>query len=368
MAEEWAGIVHTTSIEELEGAEDLTIRGRYFLRKLAKHGGIKKNAVGRGIRWQIEVFEAEPSAYGGGELSFQRLDAYRQMEVDRRGYVVTDKMEEKEYLENQGNEALINRYSSIQPRLSKSLRNKFADTEVWIDGNAAGNQDRLHGIESFMGVGSVAAGDLIAAPDDDYAGQATDIATFGGTWSTDRTTSPNASLATDWPFGKGDSQYDASSPKQINATSTGWGTGATTFQSNGARALRRGRVWSRISGGYEGEPQAVCMGADYYAEFLDYMEAKYRGAVPHKEAEDLGFEGKSVNFEGFTVMPDFGVPAETAYGINFEEVVLECMYKQMFMPKGPTFDINSYSWKFAVGFFGNMRWNPRAHFKIANYA
>lgn len=354
----------------MKGAEDRTIRGRYMLAKLKKEGRIVMGGMGLSRKWQFEVFETTPTSLGdAGTLQFARADRYRQMEVDWRGYYVSDMMTKKQKLMNRGVERLINYYEEIVPSLTKDITNKFNQDELWIDGNATGNGDRLHGIESFMADdGNTVAADRVAAPGDSYGGHSTAVTTFGGTWSSILATPPNATINTDWPEGKGTSDFDASSPKLINWSSNNWGTGSTSFEDNSERVIRYARSVTRLTGGRDGSPSALMMGGNLYRDFLNKQQSVFRNEIPHKEADDLGFAGEYVNFEGAMLMDDFGIDADIGYGINFQECELTSMQDQLFVPDGPEYSITQQAWLFAVLMFGNFRWNPKGFYKIKNYA
>ena len=370
MATEWAGLINTTSKKELYDAEDRTIRGRYMLAKMKKEGRIVMDGNGRSCTWQIEVFEKAIQSYGDGQtIDFTRTDRYRQMELDWRGYVVDDMMTKKEERMNRGVEALINRYSEVIPNLIKDMRNKFGTDELWLDGNAAGNEDRLHGIESFMATAqAAAAADKVADPGDTYGNLSTALNTFGGTWTSDLTTSPNANAAVDWPEGKGDSSYDATSPKLINWSSNNWGTNSTSWEDNCERAIRYGRTFSAMTGGKDGSPQAVLMSGGLYNDFLNKQQSVFRNIIPHKDTDDLGFSGEYVNFEGAVLTPDFGISPNIGYGVNFQELELTSLFDRLFDVDGPDWDIKTQSHLFVVRMFGNMRFNPKGFFKLLNYA
>lgn len=371
MATEWAAQVNATSKHEMKGAEDRTIRGRYFLAKLKKEGRISMNHSGLSVTWQIEVFETAPTSLGdGGTLTFARSDRHRKMEVDWRGYYVSDMMTKKQKLMNRGIEQLIDYYGSMVPNLTKDITNKFNQDEVFIDGNASGNGDRLHGMESFLADdGATVAADKVAAPGDSYGGHSTAVTTFGGTWSSALATPPNAVINTDWPEGNSATpEYDASSPKLINWSSNNWGTDSATFEDNCERVIRYARSVTRLTGGKDGSPGLLMLDGGLYRDFLNKQQSVFRNLIPHKEADDLGFSGEYMNFEGALLMDDFGVDTNIGYGINFQECELNSMQDQLFVPDGPEYSIQEQAWLFAVLMFGNFRWNPKGFYKLFNYA
>ena len=372
MANEWIGVIHTTAPKYLSGAADNTIRKRLVLSLLKKKGRIKFNESSYECNWDVEFKEQPVEAYGdGGTLNFSRHDLYRQLNIDWRGYKATDLMTEKERLMNDGALAIVRRYDKIMPKLMRSLNNKFCG-ELFIDGYASGNENRLHGLESFMGIGTVADTDRVAQPSDTYGGKSTAVANEGGTWSTDLAAAarPNATIATDWPDGNGDAEYDFMSPKLINygaASGDPWGTGAGTWEANSERALRQSTIWLTHGAGVEGRPDLYLLAGDLFYTYLNKQSGKQRINIPHKGAQDLGFDDV-LNQEGVMIQSDFDVPAGTGYGLNIDQLELSSLDNVLFASRGPEFDIKTDSWLFMVGFFGNARYNPKYFSKFKDYA
>lgn len=363
---EWAGVINTTAPKYLKGAADNTIRERLLLSLLKKYGRIQFGQSSYQCTWDVEFAQQPVESYGDmGVLNFSRHDLYRQCTIDWRGYKATDLMSEKERLMNDGAVAIINRYNRIMPTLMKAMKDTFC-AELFIDGNAAGNENRLHGLESFMGVGTTGSADRIAEPSDTYAGRSTALGNQGGTWSSDLSTSPNSTVATDWPNGSGDSEYDYFSPKLINYTASTWAD-AATWEDTCERVLRQATIWLTVTGGMEGRPTCHLLASDLFYTYLNKQETKQRIVVPHKEAQDLGF-GDTLNQEGVMIKYEFDVPAGTGYGINVHQMELASLDGQLFGSRGPEYDIKQDAYLFAVGFFGNCRYNPKHFAKYASYA
>jgi len=360
--------VKNTAKKYLKGAADQTIRKRFWLAFARKYGRIKLNASGVDCNWNVKAKEPEIRANGdAGQQTFAEHDAYEQLTIDVRGYIGTDKLSLKKELMNSGTLAIVDLFATKMPDLVKSLRHSFSG-ELYTDGNATGNADRLLGLESFMAdAGAAVAADLVAQPSDTYAGKSTTLANLGGAWSSNLSVYPNATLAKDWPDGDGDSQYDYIAPKLINYTSTSWPGGGATWAENCGFVLRRARTWCKTLGGDDGVPMCHLLSSRLYNEFEDYMETKFRTVTPHKASEDLGFPD-TLQVNGSAVKEDFHCPANTGYGINIEEMLLFSIAEDFFYSYGPEWDINSLSHLYAAGFFGNLRFNPKHFARYSNYA
>jgi hypothetical protein len=370
VADEWIGIIETTRHKYLKGASDLTLRKRLLLAMLKKRGRIVYNASGDECRWQVEFSQPGVSAYGdGGVVDFSNHDAYRQLGVDWRGYVATDTMSKKQKQMNAGDEALVKVFQNKQNNLMKSIRNSFAG-ELYKDGSAPGRENNIHGLETFMGAGTVTSGDRIAAPSDTYG--VTDLSTalgaYGGDWSSDSATPANASLGTDWPDGSGSSEYDFLSPKLVNWSSTAWGTGETTWEANAWRVISQVITWMTLTGGDDGMPTLIPMGGNLFQGYKNAQEVKTRIVVPHKESQDLGF-GHVLNQDGVGLYPDFDCPVNTAYSLNLATITVESLFPELFWMEGPDKDPRTlWSYLWGTGFFGNVKYEPKHTAKIKNFA
>jgi len=366
-ATEWAAVVNTTAQKYLKGASDLTIRDRKIFRALQNRGRITYNHSGTEVRHQVKFALPEVEAYSGGVIDFEPSDKYRQLYLDWRGYKVSDMMTEKERLMNRGVPQLINRYGNIMKDMRQSLEDQFG-IEVYNDGYASGQTDRLCGLDSFTGAGTTATGDKIAEPSDTYGGKSTALANEAGTWSTDLTTSPNSEVGTDWPSGKGDSEYDYLSPRLMNWGSSAWTSNAGSWINNAERCIRQCILWTRLTTGRYGAADMCLLSEDLYYDYLNANEAKFRIQVAHNPADDLGFVGDSVRQDGVVITTEFGIDPQTGFMLNFDKMELRCMDSQLFVPRGPERDINTDSYKFLMGFFGNLVFQPKFFGKLYPYA
>lgn len=370
---EHIAVLTTTISQYVKGAEDHTIRERLLLAYMKKYGRISKNNSGTSMTWQVEYSQPQMRQLGdAGEMTFAQHTAHKQATLDWRGYVITHQMSERQRLMNRGPEALVNLYAEQTPKLIKKFNDGLAG-QFYVDGNASGNENAIHGFDSCTTGANAAAGNLIATPNDSYAGLTTNLGTYGGSWTANRASTespryPNATLAKDWPYGSGSSEYDFWAPKLVNSTSTAWGTGSALFKDNCDRVIRRTNIWMRSTGGTGNAPTLFIFGPDMYADVEEFYAAKERIIVPHAETENLGFSGKSMQVNGTAVVFDFDCPASSGYAVKVSDIELCCLYGSMYDVKGPEFDIKTNAYLTRLGFFGNMKFNPKNIAKISALA
>lgn len=372
MSNEWIGVIQTTAPKYLKGATDNTIRKRLQLAMLRKKGRITEGHSGTEVKWQIQFDEAPVESRGDDQqVTYARRDLYRQLTLDWREYLVTDRMTKREKEMNNGNEALIKRYDQIMPNLVKAIDNQIG-LELYVDGNATGNTNRFCGFETFCGAGTAClVTDRIQVPSDTYAGKSTALGAAGGTWSSDLASTagvrPNAASGVDWPNGSGTPSYDYLSPKLINWSSTAFPAGVATWAGNCEASLRQAKIWCSATSGVDGSPDLVVMDPALYMGFQEKQNSYKQVIIGNSMAADLGFPGV-LNFEGMAIHYEYGVPANCVYGHNLMEQEIMILGKSFYKSEGPNWDDFSNSYLFQVGVMGNMRFNPKAHFKMKNYA
>ena len=370
-ANEWIGIVHSTRPKYMKGASDQTIRSRLLLSLLRKMGRIVYNEGGDECRWQVEFSQPDVEAIGdGGVIDFSNHDAFRQLSHDWRGYVATDTLSKKQNAMNSGDEALIRLFSTKMDRIVKALKDNYCG-ELFKDGEAPGRENNIHGLDTFTASGTTVAADIIAEPSDTYGlgALSTILGNQGGSWTSDLSTSPNANVATDWPYGQGDSEYDFLSPKLPNWSSSNWGTAVQTWEGNCWRVISNTITWLTTTGGPDGMPTICLMAPNLWQGYKNHEETNRRINIPHQMSQDLGFSGNTLNQDGCALSPDFDVPTNTFYMANLNHVTVKSMFPELFWMEDITKDPRTaWSWLFGAGHYGNVTFNPKHTAKGFNYA
>lgn len=361
MAVEWSRIVNTTIHEFIREVEPNILRNRKLLAMMKARGRITFNHAGDLMDWKVKYKRSPMIGYADTDtLTFSRRDRWKTAQLDWRGYAATDSMTKMEKLKNKSTEAIVKIYSEIATSLMDDLDDQFGD-ELYIDGNAAGNSKRIHGIESFMGTSGVSANGYVALPSETYAGLSTILGNYGGSWST-------SGGNTLWPTGTGDAHYDFWSPMIVSYTNASWTATTKTWPNTCREALRYGLVKGRKNKSKKGNVDMVLLNDELYRQLEGQIETGERTVVSRGDKMSLlslGFED-TINFEGAEITYEYGVPPAVGYGWAMEQLELACLQAQLFVPEGPDFDIASQSWRFSIDFFGNMRFNPRYFVKFAD--
>jgi hypothetical protein len=361
---EWTGILNTTIRQYIREVFQNIARNRKLLALMTSKGRVqKRQGGGDQFEWRIRYKRATMQGFADSDtLTFPRLDKTKVAALDWRGYASTDSITKKERLINSGKEAIINRFAEMGKQLVDDMMENFGD-ELYIDGNAVGNDKRIHGIESFMGTtGSAITGTVVMNPSDTYAGLLTNLGNYGGSWSAS------------WPRnGIGPPEYDFWSPLILDYTSTlatsagGWSNTTATFAARCLEVTRFGIIHTKKNKTMEGQNDAIMYDAEMYRLFVEKLAEKERilverGGTNKNGLTALGFSDVT-NFEGVDVSYEYGHPANVGYGWNSSQVELKSLQNELFVPTGPDYDQETQSHRVTVDFFGNMRFNPRYFWK-----
>lgn len=352
---EWTRIVNTTIHKYIRDVEVNILRNRKLLALFKERGRIQFNLSGDLQDWKVRYKRAPMQGYADADtLTFSRRNRWQTAQLPWRGYAATDSMTKMERLQNKSTEAIVKIYSEIASNLMDDMDDQFGD-ELYIDGNAAGNSKRLHGIESFLSVSGVSPAGFVGLPNDTYAGLQTALGALGGGWTV------NGSSQTTWPTGTGDAHYDFWSPLVVDYTNPGWSPATKTWQSTCKEAMRYGILKAKKNKSKKGMLDVILHNDELYRQFLNNLDASERLVVQRADKQGLYALGFTdvVNFDGVDVTSEYGVPANVGYGWSLENLELDSLQGQMFVPEGPDLDIATQSYRFSIDFFGNMRMNPR---------
>lgn len=354
---DWSRVVNTTIANYIKGEEVNILRNRKLTAMLKSRGRITFNWSGEHMDWKVRYKRAPMQGYADTDtLTFPRRDRWKTATLPWRGYALTDSMTKGERLKNRSVQAIINVYDQIARSMLEDMEEEFGD-ELYINGNAAGNQKRIHGLESLFASATSSAGNLVGVNAATFAGLSTVLANYGGTWTGT------------WPTGVGDAHYDFWTPLIVDYTNTGWTAATKTWPNTCIEATRYGILKSQKNKTMKGKLDAIFFNDELYRQFLAQLDAKQRILIQSNASNStlikLGFTDVQ-NFDGVDLTYEYGTPANVGYGFNVDQMELRSMQGQMFMPEGPDYDQAGKSWRFSIDFYGNCVWNPRYFLKFIN--
>ena len=353
----WARAAVASLPKFIRTVESSMIRQRKLSAILMKKGRMLFNQTGKHLNWKAQFRLPPVSGYADLDvITHSRVNMHKEAELPWRGYIATDALSRFDELTNKGDEAIIKVAEQIPKQLMKSM-DQYLGEEFYVDGEATGNEKRLHGIESFMSTSGAYAGGFIGAPNDTYAGLLTTLGNYGGNWS-----------ATTYPIGTGDYEYDFWSPLVIDYTDTAW-TAATKTWANTCREAVRFAITHRMATRSMDEIlDLILLNPELYRLFLEKVDASERVLVQRGQGRtgllELGW-GDVINYEGVEITSEYGVPANVGYGWAFGSIELNSLHPTLFFPGGPHWSESERQWRFDIEFIGNMRFfSPKPFVKF----
>jgi hypothetical protein len=363
MSQEWSRLVNTTTADYLKGAEPLILRERMMTALAEKKGRIRYNASGTKMDFKVEFKEAPLQGFADGDtVTFSRRDRYQTAELPYRSYIMTDLMSQMERLQNRGTPQIVNLYGEIIEKMIANFGSQFGD-QWYVDGNAAGNTKKVHGLESFLAHSTTLAdyenATGFAKPSDTYAGLSTIPGNYGGTWTGT------------WPTGTGEPHYDFWSPVIVNytaATAGAFSSATATWLARCTEALRKGITKSRKSKSKSGMLDLGLLQDDMFEAWKNANDGKQQINVNRGDPLGLvalGFTD-ALNFDGVDLGTEFGLPAGTGYGINTMQMEVVSLQDKLFVSVGPVWDEGTQTWRFQLTFYGNLKFFPKFFVKWKN--
>ena len=364
---DWARSIATTIVNHLREEEIASLRKYKLFAALEGSGQIRTNMAGRGFDWELQYRNHTPSGNNGETpRTFARQNLWKRAELEFRGAQASDAIYKKEMLENRSAQALVNVAGKMASRLLTSMEQYLAKEWI-IDGYAAGNELRFHGIESFMGNNGTInvstgaqrtanAADPFCYPTDTYAGLSTVLGAYGG-----------SQLTGVWPNGNADVEYDFYSPVQVNFTSSYFG--GTTWKDNCVKAVREAIHQTRRNDSKEDQVDMVLLDRRLFIDFLNTLDSKERVIVSRTNGlRSYGFTDV-FELDGVEISSENSVPANTGYGLSVGNIELLCMEGQLLNSEGPFYDEITQQYRYVVSTLGNLKFkSPRNFFKLSTLA
>jgi len=362
-------VVRSTAPKYWKGESDLTLRNRLAMALMEKYGVIELNANhGYVSVWTVKYKEPGVTPFTNRQdIQFTTTQNRIQLTIEPRYFKSTESISYHEAEQNAASDLQIIKLADKKIEdLKMAMQNAFCAL-FYNDGYT--NTSWFHGLESFMGTGTTVTADKVAQPSDTYGGLSTALAAQNGTWSANLSTSPNANAATDWPFGKGDPQYDFISPLVLNTSSSSWENGTEWIDNceeimqymKNAQTHRCGKMKSTQS------PYVHLLANDLFNDFESFLRPREQMTVP-VEAEEMGFATDVWKMDGTWVTRDYDVTPGTGYYICPEMMEFFTAKNQLFSFEGPVWSTPNQAYLMISICGGNYRFQPKFFGKYAAVA
>lgn len=344
---EWKRVATTTIADYIRKRELNIMKDQKILAMLKSKGRIIFNCSGKKLNWKVKKKRNTLEGYADmQDISAGRVNRDEEAELPVRGYVLGEAVSRKEQVMNKGKEAIVNFVTNLVDDMMDDAEFDF-NGRFFVDGNATGNENDIHGFPSWLGYTGSAQYTL---PSDVYGGLVTNLGNYGG-----------AAISGTWPIGRFDPEYYFWAPTIVNYTHADWSASTDNWANNCLEALSAGIIHSRSLKGRQGAMDLIVTTPEMYREFLDQARTKENLQIQRREDSGmvaLGFRDV-VNWDGVDVTSEADVPDGEAYGLAFKTLELRSWQKQLFK-QDDDFDITNLTKKWAISFFGNLKGNPRA--------
>lgn len=371
---------YSTTARHITEIENNAMRNFPFLALIESSDRIETGCSGRGMDWRVKYRNHDVEGNRGeGPRNFVRKNLRTMAYLQYRGYQVTDIIYRKELKENRGPEALVKIMENFRTDLTDSLQQHLG-RQVFVDGEATGNEDCWHGFDSMYGITAAVTlaadgtgshsrsqSDLLAVPDDTYAGIDTDLGALGG--------EQEASVM--WPLGVANVEYDAWSPMVLIHDTDYFDTplgGSPTAAAVLEEVLRFGVINAARNATMDEQITQILLDRALYQSLVRQYAGKERLLVQKGEGPSslasLGFKNV-LNFDGVEVTWDAAVPSNRGYGFNINGIDLKSMEDEgLFHVDDVEYDITDQGFRTALSTLSNLRYKsgPRNSFKIIPYS
>lgn len=367
---DWSRVGATILRRFVRGYEPTLLRRVTLLAVLESLGLIETGVSGDGIDWAVEYQRASITANAGATpLNYDPIDRYLRAYLDIRGYVVTDAMGKREYVKGKGTEALIKYFPKMSVNLMDDMRRGIGGVELFVDGDAAGNSERIHGLLSFLrfdttqtisrtdGTARAAdAADYVYMPDGSYAGLDMDPGAYGGSWGTgwplETPSTENNSVDT----------FDFYTPIGVKVTSTSFGGATPTWKDQHRQAMLY-MASALQKDDTDGDTMLGLLNRNWFREAKESLIVKERAMINQNNVvTKLGLAGDSLEIDGITYKPEFGCPARKGLVVNASKVGIHSYQGKLFMSEGPDYHKQTREYRASVDMLGNMTTqSPKYH-------
>lgn len=348
--------------EQIRKKVEPIFRKHVLMGALKKRGRISYNHSSHTMIWRPRVKRRSitPGVGNVPEAQFPRTVTKIKCELPWRSYWMGESTTKFEELASQNREtAMFRIVDDAVSEMSDDFAENFND-ELFIDGNLAGNTERIHGLESLYSVNGLvnhgsSGNGVVGLCNDTYAGHATAYGDLGGDWTPD--------TDKEYPTGSGDHHWHAWSPLVVDYNNTNLGGSTANWPNQWQRAIRFATSYGQTL--QRAKYDVLLLETELLRTAKDSLENTQRSLITSTagtELNQIGFQ--TLEFEGLEMTDSYGVPDAVGYFINFDKLELRSMQKQLVMPE-KDWDITTSQKLFKLDAYLNMvMWAPSFFAKL----
>lgn len=366
---DWARSIGTSLTLHLKEEEPAIFRSFKVFAALQANGKVAMNQPGRGFDWQVRFRHPPVSSYTGeSPRVFSGVNLWQRAYLPWRGYSSQDQITKREMLENRGQAQLINVAGGMFNRIKEGITEHLS-FEVFVDGNAAGNEQRFHGLESMFGINgtvnvsdgtqrSANSADPFGFPSDTYAELRTGLGQYAGSQL-----APGS-----WPRVPVTPEYDFWAPLVCNYTSSFWGGATTSWKDQCIEAMRSSVNHAKRNDTKENQIDMILLDREMYIQFLNRLDSRERAIVSKTNGlRSYGFD--AVELDGIEVASDYGCPPGVGYALSIGNMEMKVMTGNLLEAEGPFYEQSTSAYQYSVTVLANLKMkSPRNFVKFAALA
>jgi len=319
----------------------LYMRKRWVLNEMKKRGRITRATGGKRIEWRptFKRRKMRASPVNPTNISFPRQVDERQAFLNWRHGDIGESYNLFDELVEAGEHAWFRNAVSTTKRLVEDAMETLCDW-FYLDGNTAGSY-HWNGLESIFSTTGLVSGSPVGALDGTYAQLSQVLQYYGGTWTGN------------WPDGTGDPQYCAWTPIVCDATNDEFGT-TNLWSANWKKAINYTLTFQETLA--REKPDVLLMATDWHRQVKDSL-TEYFNIELTNGAKDVDVF-KDARPSGVQIVSEYGIPAETCYGLCFSGLEIKYLSKpgtpDQLLFQDEDKDISASQRLFALQTFSNM--------------
>ncbi len=326
--------------------------------RLGQKGRIKYSCFGKNTDWRVRFRQTEPIPYDDMDSrQAARVNRHRTAVVDWKAWTYGEAFSKFESLANRGDTALFGIVKENTEAAAEDF-SKFLARQVFKDGDISGD-DNMDGLETlYSDISSLVTDNSsgngkVGDPAGTYAGLRMDLNFYGqGSF--------NENTDVEWPDGYGLTQYHFFSPIAVDVKNAGWNVTSPVWEYTWRLAMNYAATF--LMSLHDRRVDDWVMTPRMMMEVQNSLIDKERYLINQDPAlVNLGFD--HIDWNGTKLLSDTGCTDSRCYGLNYDEMQLRCMEKQLVNKDGDE-DVTTLTKAIYFDSWCNMKFTSPAFFPV----